>query len=1120
MTTIFTEGKIKPAVVGGKIADTEDLDGAFVKSVSADGTQVMQQDADGEPQTIPLGAGLSNVDRHDLDALPGLSAKTADLEVEATERTWGDVTDLDEGGYVSNSSGSQSLVQAAALAYVLSSVPTPAEAGRGYVYIKIPAARSSRDYRIRQHGNLGTFFITSWDHVGLQANFDYFRSRHNLFSGYAVTIQYDALTAFRTHYRGKTDASDMAVDAAGFEGNLAPGDNTVQKVAEKVDDIDLSRANAFTATDEGKLDGIADGATASHRLDASEANDATSDVFGETSGRLTAGAIDAHHTNQYTWLTELRLDYRNPQAGPEPQFIILQFSASERGLDFEHLTAIDRTFVENIAVGDVIGVGGSLFTVGVSIVFSDDELVLRGAFDVVPALVNGQEYRLRFTTARPIDNDAADIDVDTANLDGNLNNVDGNAQAMFEAVDDLPLTGQGAGNWGALPGRPDRPTAAELAAGTSTDEAVSSVSDVVALVNTHRLARSNADPENVGNAAAEGTEAAVSRRDHVHRFPHDSTMEYDAANDQFGVSVHDVIEHLQESVEYYTSSPYDYSQGGGASEGEVYTTSDFHKRITRIRFRFLPVPGTRYEARILQVNSDSHVVALLGTSQFRTLDAGGSHHFNFSGSDGEAGVLVPASTRIAIVLSRLGGGIVAANTGAEAGNSPNESYDDASQDFVRQNSVVYDAENPPVGEHTHSHSDDIRGNIQISYTLTYNHGRFVGDNFELSDAVPQESTTDGSAGVSEEASRADHAHPETAGGGGAASLGGNTAETLFDNRAPTETALSVLAGSVDWSRTIDFGFTRALVEADDDKDLRIRFQITQSGQIRHFGYLTSAETFRLMPEYTASSGSVLPTTGHLAFEGADGRTSRTATSLFSRLNIGVRQRTAAGEDALRLLLSLSGNSHVSATNIRGIIELVPRAENLTIEGGGGGGEQQQSIGGRNLATREIVAGDTLIAANNFDFDLSGDDQIAVGRYALAPTPRSNIFDFVATVRVGGRAGYQLHLSKEQFDYVGEFDIQNTWPFGGTGGGSWGNVTEIPCAMLFVNHRSEGVSKTQLRPQRQQIGWTIDSQGTAATAILFFFSYNTSGQVDFIEMIVFTDQVVEIEGIHFHYWEDA
>ena len=1046
-----------------------------------------------------LSSGITDVERHYLNSIPGLEAKTSDLEVEVLDRTWGNVTSLSQGGFVSENSGNLGPVHAEALAYVVSKTATASDSSNNYVYIRIPFTRSSRDYRIRQDGSLGEFFITSWDHVGSRGIFDYYRSRHNLFESYIVTIQYDAATAIQTHYRGRTDAKDVSVAAGGFDGNLLPTDDTVQKAIQKVDDLDVP--------DEPP------------HLTPAEANDDSSDAFGEISGELVAGAIDAHHTTQHTWLTELHLDFRNPQAGTEPQFHVLIVSiptTHDRILEFSNLTDDDANFIRSIIQNTIINIEGSFFTV-YSYVTSGTDLWLQGEFNADPVLVDGETYRLRFTASRPAD--ASDIAVDTSNFGGKLSTNDNTVQKVAERVDDFVFSAGLGGNpeWTDVQNRPNRPNAAELVAGNSTEEATPAVADIVSLVNIHRLARSNADPENIGNAAEEGTEAQVSRRDHVHRFPHDSTLAYDGDNSQFGVSVHDVIEHLQESVEYYTSSPYDYSQGGGASEGEIYTTSDFHKRITRIRFRFLPVPGTRYEARILRVHDDSRIHTLLGTSQYRTLTSGGSHHFDFVGSDGEAGILVPASTRIAIILSRLGGGIVAANTGTESSNSPTESYDDASQDFARQNSVVYDSENPPVDQHTHSHSDDIRGNIQISYTLTYNHGRFVGDNFDLSDDTPQENTTEGSAGSSEEAARSDHSHPGTT-GGGPSSLNGNAVETLWDNRAVTEVALSVLAGSVDWARTLDIGFTRALVEADDDKDLRLRFQMTQGGQIRHFYEWISAETFRLMPEYTASSGNVLPTTGHLVFAGADGRTSRTASSLFSRLNIGVRQRTAAGEDALRILLSSSGNSHVAATNIRGIIELVPRVENLSVTGSGEG--QQQQSASSTLASRTIVSGGTLLAANAFNFDVTSDGAFVAAGLGFEDVPISNIFDFVATIRIGGRVGNPIRLSKEQFDYVGKTEetIFGTWPFGGTGGGSWGDVSEIPCALMYINHVSEGVVKNSLKPQRRQIEWTITGTDLT-TAILIFFDYDSAEEnLAAVRMVAFTDQVVEIESMHVHYWE--
>ena len=1080
------------------------LVGTFVKRVVENeltgSITITYQDADGANQVSTLeGSLLTDAERHDLNSIQGLLAKTADLRVKVTARSWGNVTNLAQGGFVSENAGNLGPVHAATLAYVLAKIATTGDSNNDYVYIRIPANRHVGDYRVRQNGSLGEFFITSWDHVGSAANFEYYRSRHNLFASYSVTIQYDAVTATQTDFRGELDASKVTIDASSFDGQLATTDDTAQKVAQKFDDY------------------------APNKLEATEANDGDSEEFGQVSGQLVAGAIDAHHTTQHTWLTELRLDFREPQAGTESQFHILFVATPtthNRILEFSHLTDDDADFIRSIIQGAVVNVAGQFFTV-FSYEASGTSLWLNGTFDATPTLVDDQTYRLRFTTPRPASVDAADVPVDTSNFNGKLAATDDTVQKVADKVDDFVFSAGMGGNpeWGDVQNRPNRPSAAELLAGTSTDEAVPSVSDVVALVNTHRLARSNADPENVGNEALEGDEAEVSRRDHGHRFPHNNTIQYDADAENFGINIHDVTEHTDQTVRYFTDED-TFTNGGGLSEGQIYSTSGFRKLITKVQLQTSNILQAHFRVRIKTVDADRNITGDLGRSYAVNPGSTNPHSYPFYDADGNVGIVEEGNQRIAIILEgNEAGDTPALRYGDQESDSPGESYPDASVDFHLENDVVYADRDPAIGQHSHSHGTRIRGNIKIFYQLIYGHDD-LGSDIEPSDAVPQENTTDGSAGDSDDYSRANHAHPGTAGSGGSAALGGNTAETLFDNRAVTETALSVLAGSVDWARTIDWGFTRALVEADDDKDIRHRYEMTQGGQIRYFDEIFSAATFRLMPEYAAASGNVMPTDGHLVFLGVDGRTSRTATSLFGRVSIGVRQRTAAGEDALRILMGSSGNSHVAATNIRGIIELVPRVENLTITGGGGEGQQQQIIGGRTLATREVVAGDTLIAANNFDFDITvTGETIAVGRYALAPTPRTDIFDFVATVRVGGRAGNQIRLSKEQFDYVGEYDIQSTWPFGGTGGGSWGNVTEIPCAMLMVNHRSEGVIKTQLKPQRQQIGWTIDSQGTAATAILFFFSYNASGQVDFVEMIVFTDQVVEIEGVHFHYWEN-
>ena len=673
--------------------------------------------------------------------------------------------------------------------------------------------------------------------------------------------------------------------------------------------------------------------------------------------------------------------------------------------------------------------------------------------------------------------------------------------------------------WPTLGGRPDRPDAQELIDGTSVAEATPSVSDVVALVNNHRLVRSNADPENIGNVAEEGDGAEVSRHNHGHRFPHDNTIEYDETAENFGINIHDVTEHTGHTVRYFTNED-TFTNGGGLSEGQIYSTSGFRKLITKVQLQTSNILEAHFRVRIKTVDADRNITGDLGRSYAVNPGSTNPHSYPFYDADGNVGIVEEGNQRIAILLEgNEAGDTPALRYGAQASDSPGESYPDASDDFQLENDVVYADRDPAIGQHTHSHGSDIRGNIKIFYQLIYGHDD-LGSEIEPSDAVPQSDTEDGSAGDSDNYSRANHAHPGTA-GGGSASLGGNAAETLFDNRATTETALSVLAGGTDWARTIDWGFSRALVEADDDKDIRHRYQITQGGQVRHFDETFSAATFRLMPEYTAVSGNVLPATGHLVFLGADGRTARSATSLFTRLTIGVRQRTVAGEDALRLLLSSSGNSHVAATNIRGIIELVPRVENLTVSGGGGV-EQQQLAGGRTLAERTIVSGGTLLAANAFNFDVTSDGAFVAAGLGFAPVPLADIFDFVATIRVGGRAGFPITLSREQFDYIGEVQesVFGTWPFGGSGGGSWGNVSEIPCAMMFLNHRSEGIVKNELAPQRQQIQWTITGTDLV-TAILIFFNYDAADEnLVSLRLVAFTDQVVEIEGMHVHYWEDA
>ena len=1080
-------------LVAGGVSDSvamELLKGRYIKRIEYNaGTGLATftvQDENGDeldPIVVALHA-LSPLTSHYVNSIPGILAKLADIQVMVTARAWADVTDLALGGFASSDAGNLGPVHASALDYVLSKIGTAGDSNNNYVYIEVPISRDSRDYRIRQNGSLGEFFITSWDHVGIHNDANYYRSRHNLFQGYNISIQYDEVTATQTHFRGTTDAFNITIDSTGFGGLLALTDDTAQKVAQAFNDFVVNL------------------------LDSTEANDGSSETFGLISGQLIAGAIEAHHTTQYTWLTELRLDFRNPQAGTEPQFHILNVSGEathNRILEFSNLTTIDADFIRSVVNGTIVNVEGSFFTV-FAYVASGTDLWLQGEFDSDPTLVDEDNYRLRFTAPRP--NDAEDISVDTSDLGGKLAGVAANVQAMLEAIDDFVFASGLGGNpnWTDVQGRPNRPSAAELLGGINTDEAVASVSDIVALINNHRRVLSNHDPVNVGNTAEEGTEPQVSRRDHGHRFPHNNTILYDETAGNFGINIHDVTEHTGQTIRYFTNAD-TFTSGGGLSEGQIYTTSGFRKLITKVQLQTSNLLGAHFRVRIKTVDSDRIITGDLGRSFAVNPGSTNPHSYPFYDADGNVGIVEEGNQRIAILLEgNEAGDTSALRYGDQASDSPGESYPDASVDFHLENDVVYADRDPAIGQHSHSHGNDIRGNIKIFYQLIYGHDD-LGSEIEPSDAIPQPNTEEGSAGDGENYSRDTHSHPGTAGGGT-----GESREVLFDNRADTETALSVLAGGVDWGRTIDIGFSRALVEADDDKDIRLRYEITQGGQIRHFDELFSAATFRLMPEYAAVSGSIMPTTGHLVFTGVDGRTSRTATSLFGRVSIGVRQRTTDGEDALRILMSSSGNSHVAATNIRGIAELVPRV--------GGGISAAQAASGANL-TRSTVALGVQQTTNAFEFDVRVGGTIGVGNYQINPIPVTDIFDLVASVNVDGRGALPMRLSKEQFDLVGESpELVQTgaWPFAGTGGTTWGDVTQIPCAMMYIDHVTEGIAKNLINPQRQQIGWTI-SGSLVATAILFFFDYDDAEEnLTNVRVVAFSNSVVVIEGLHIHYWQ--
>ena len=89
-------------------------------------------------------------------------------------------------------------------------------------------------------------------------------------------------------------------------------------------------------------------------------------------------------------------------------------------------------------------------------------------------------------------------------------------------------------------------------------------------IDAHVVRSTNATTD-VAAASAIGTSLELSRDDHTHRLPIDNTLEFNAS-DEVGVNIHDVIEHLQDRIRYFTHVN-DYSSSAGASVGQAYNTS-------------------------------------------------------------------------------------------------------------------------------------------------------------------------------------------------------------------------------------------------------------------------------------------------------------------------------------------------------------------------------------------------------------------------------------------------------------------------------------------------------------------------------------------------------------------
>ena len=174
--------EIPDSVAANRLVPAGGTDGQVLTKASGDDYDADWEDPD---------EGVSLADQNRLNAVPGLEAKTADLSIEETGRTWTEVAAVADGGFATHANANTlSSAQAEALTYSASRNATGTDAGRFFTLLRIPSGEDVRDFRVVQTGDLGTFTITGWHTIGTTTGgFTYAYSQHNLFEGYAVTVE-------------------------------------------------------------------------------------------------------------------------------------------------------------------------------------------------------------------------------------------------------------------------------------------------------------------------------------------------------------------------------------------------------------------------------------------------------------------------------------------------------------------------------------------------------------------------------------------------------------------------------------------------------------------------------------------------------------------------------------------------------------------------------------------------------------------------------------------------------------------------------------------------------------------------------------------------------------------
>ena len=237
-----------------------------------------------------------------------------------------------------------------------------------------------------------------------------------------------------------------------------------------------------------------------------------------------------------------------------------------------------------------------------------------------------------------------------------------------------------------------------------------------------------------------------------------------------------------------------------------------------------------------------------------------------------------------ILIRRVGAGNTAATGlihGSEAGDSPDESYPDAGVDWVLANHVNVAHENPDVGQGTSGHGTDIRGNLQIGYTVIIDHGSLIGDPGNvLVDHIGSGAATDGQVITADGAGGSAWEDAAAGGGGG----GGGAPETLYDNH-PTLVQVGTLNANLT-SATTSF----ALAAAPSETVTAADFLLIDSEVLDVAGDV-SASTISATRGQRGTTGAVhlagTPVYLLTAANGGLGRTITTRSWVYGNSNLNV-----------------------------------------------------------------------------------------------------------------------------------------------------------------------------------------------------------------------------------------